>query len=254
MKRVVIALSTAWLACSALSASAKVDLDADCDVDSSYAFRIEADRLVFTSADKRHVIELLPGGLVRADGFMLALDGADRTRADTLERGMRDLIPEVKGIAIEAAGIAFEAIGHASTAFASSPREARESAERIARTVQELQKGIEAKQDWDAEVDTDFDRVIEGAVGALVGELVGNVTAQAINVALSGDEAAVAEIAARAQAIEASVEKALAQRGTQLEQRAQALCARIATLDELESHIDARLPVDQPFDLISVKR
>lgn len=254
MKRAITVVAAAWLACSALPTAAKVDIDGDaCDVDSDYSFRIEPGSLIFTSADKRHVVELMPGGLVRVDGFMLALDAGDRRHVDALERGMRVLIPEVKGIAIEAAGIAFEAVGHASTAFAASPREARESAERIARTARELQKGIEAKQDWDAKADADFDRVVEGAVGALVGEIIGNVTAQAITVALSGDQAAVAEITARAESIEASVEKALKQRGKQLEQRAQALCARIADLDVLESRIDARLPGDRPFDLFNVK-
>ncbi len=228
--------------------------DADCDVESDYAFRIEPARLVFTSEDKLRTIELLPGGFVRADGFMLALGAEDRGRIGALERGMRALVPEVKAIAIDAAAIAFEAIGHASTAFAASPREARESAERIARTAQELQKGIESRQDWDAGSDREFDRVIEGAVGALVGEIVGNVTAQAITVALSGDEAAVAEITERAKSIERSVEKALEQRGERLEKRARAVCARIADLDELESTIVARLPDDTPFDLFRLER
>ncbi|MEO8010353.1 MAG: DUF2884 family protein, partial [Dokdonella sp.] len=142
MKCALTCLSALSLAICAAAANARVDVDSSsCDVDGNYAFSIAPGQLSFTSEDKRHVIELLPGGLVRVDGFMLALNAADRQRVDRLERGMRELVPQVKGIAIDAAGIAFEAIGHASTAFASSPREARESAERIARTAQALQKG-----------------------------------------------------------------------------------------------------------------
>ena len=149
--------------------------------------------------------------------------------------------------------IAFEAVGHASTAFAASPREARESAERIARTSRELQKGIAAKQHWDSTSDADLDRLIEGAVGSLIGELVGNVTVMALKVAFTGDESAVAELEARAASIEKTVEEAVEKRGKALEQRAEALCANIRALDAIESRIEARLPGNARFDLVQLR-
>jgi len=255
MNHSTLSLTVLLLAASAAPASARISHDGDsCAVDSEYSLKVEPARLVLTDEDAHRVVELLPGGFVRVDGFMLALGADDRARVDDLERGMRALIPEVKAIAIDAVGIAFEAVGHASIAFAPSPREARESAERIGRTARELQKGIEAKQDWDSNLDTDFERVIKGAVGSLIGEIVGNVTGQALKVAFSGDEAAVAELEARAQSIEKNVEKAVEQRGKQLEKRADALCERLRTLDAIEARIDARLPDDRRFDLVNVRR
>ena len=255
MIRSAACFSTLLLACSATPAAARFNFGGDgCAVDSGYSVRIEPTRLVFTAEGGKRVVEVLSGGGVKVDGEPLTLSAADRARVDDLERGMRALVPEIKAIAIEAVGIAFEAVGHTSTAFASSPREARESAGRIARTSRELQKGIAAKQHWDSTADGDFDRVIEKAVGALIGEMVGNVTVMALKVAFTGDEAAVAELEARAAAIEKTVESAVERHGKELERRADALCARIRDLDAIESRIEARLPGNERFDLIHLRR
>lgn len=253
MIRSIALLALASLSIAAAPLQAKTHVGNDCDLDSGYSFRIEPARLVFTEDASKRVIALLPGGGITVDGKAVALDAADRARADELERGMRALVPEVKGIAIDAVAIAFEAVGHASTAFASSPSEARESAERIARTATELQKGIEAKQDWSGKADADLDRIIEGAVGALVGELVGNVTAMALKVALSGDESAVAELEARAESIEKTVEKAVEKRSAELERRAETLCTRLHALDAIEAGIEARLPDGSRLDLVRIE-
>ena len=252
MTRISLCLALASVMAFPAAARAEVHVGDECDLHSGYSFKIEPARLVFTDDASKRVIALSSGGGITVDGRALDLGPADRARADELERGMRALVPEVKGIAIEAVGIAFEAVGHASTAFASSPAAARESAERIARTAEELQKGIEAKQDWNATTDADFDRVIKGAVGALVGEMVGNVTAMALKVAFTGDEAAVAELEARADAIEKTVEKAVEKRGKDLERRAERLCSRLRALDAVESRVEARLPDGSRLDLVRI--
>ena len=72
--------------------------------------------------------------------------------------------------------------------------------------------------------------------------------------ALSGDEAAVAELEARAGSIEANVEKAIGKHAKELEARADALCQRAHDLDRIEGQISARLPDGSPIDLIQVKR
>jgi hypothetical protein len=254
MIRTTLCLAIAAFALGSMSVQAKVHVGDGCDLDSRYSFKIEPARLVFTEDDSKRVIALSTGGGISVDGHALVLGAADRARAGELERGMRVLVHEVKGIAMEAVGIAFEAVGHASTAFASSPAAARASAERIARTAEELKKGIEAKQDWDSNSDADFDRVIEGAVGALVGEMVGNVTAMALKVAFTGDEAAIAELEARADAIEKSVEKAVEKRSEDLERRAEQLCTRLRALDVVESAIEARLPDGSRLDLVRIER
>jgi hypothetical protein len=248
--------------CSALAlvfasglAFAKVHIDSDhCDVDSDYSTRIEANRIAFTHDKTHQVVAFLPDGVVQVDGRDLALDAADRAHVIELERGMRRLVPEAKALAVDAVAIAFEAVGHVSTAFASSPHEARESAERIARTAEELKRSISSRDTWSAHSEREIGKMIEGTVGSLIGEMVGNITAQAIKIALSGDEAAVAELEARAESIEKNVEKAVEKRADELGARADALCTRIHELARIEAQINARLPDGSALNLVRVRR
>ncbi len=251
MPRSAACISFLLLTCWTTSAVAGLAVGGDdCDLDIAASIEVEPARFVFTDDASRRVVEIRPGGAVSVDGVVLPLGAADVARVDELERGMRSLVPEVKAIAIDAVGIAFEAVGHASAAFASSPQQARESAQRIASTARELQQSIENKQEWSSTSDAELDRLIEDAVGSLVGEMVGNVTGMALKVAFSGDEAAIAELEARADAIDRTVEEAVEQRSNELERRAEALCARVRVLDTIESRIEARLPDGKRFDLI----
>lgn len=243
------------LALTATPVLAKVHIDGDhCDVDSNYSTRIDAGRITLTSDSTKRMLTLLPGGRVEVDGQVLPLDAADSSRVDSLERAIRAIVPEAKALAVDAVGIAFEAVGHVSTAFASDPREARESARRIARTANELKRSINERDTWGPDSEHEIGRLIEGSVGSLIGEMVGNITAQAIKVALSGDDAAVAELEARAESIEKNVEKAVEKRADELEKRADALCERVRDIDRIESQISARLPDGSPIDLVRTKR
>lgn len=253
--RSLVGLIALALAFSHNSAIASIDIDSDhCDVQSSYSTKVDASRLTFTDKKAHRVVSLSPGGVIEVDGRALNLDAADRQHAIELDHAIRAIIPEAKALAVDAVGIAFEAVGHVSIAFASDAHQARESAERIARTADELKRAINARDDWGPQSEREISELIEGSVGSLIGEMVGNIAAQAIKVALSGDEAAVAELEARAESIETNVEKAVGKHAKELEGRVDALCQRAHDLDRIESQISARLPDGSAIDLIQVKR
>lgn len=253
--RPLVILFASVLALSLDPARASINVDTvRCDVESNYSTRFDAGQIAFTDTETKRVIRLLPGGVIEVDGRALNLNARDRAHAAELERAIRVIIPEAKALAVDAVGIAFEAVGHVSTAFASDARSARESALRIARTAEELKRSIHARDDWGAQSEQEISRLIEAAVGSLIGEMVGNLTAQAIGVALSGDETTIAELEARAGSIETNVEKAIGKHAKKLEARAVALCQRAHDLDRIEGQISARLPDGSPIDLIQVKR
>ena len=253
--RPLVLLTALALAFGLDSATATMNIEgARCDVKSNYSTRLDAGQIAFTNKDTNRVIRLLPGGVIEVDGHALNLNARDRARAAELERAIRAIVPEAKALAVDAVGIAFEAVGHVSSAFANDAGAARESATRIARTAEELKRAIKARDDWGPQSEQEVSRLIEGSVGSLIGEMVGNITAQAIKVALSGDEAAVAELEARAGSIEANVEKAIGKHAKELEARADALCQRAHDLDRIEGQISARLPDGSPLDLIQVQR
>ncbi len=253
--RPLVSLTALALALSLSPAIAKINIDSDhCDVDSNYSTRFDARQITFTNDTSRRVVRLLPGGVIEVDGNALALNAEDRAHAVDLDHAIRAIVPEAKKLAVDAVAIAFEAVGHVSTAFASNAHEARLSAERIARTAEELKYSINARDDWGPKSEHEISQLIEGSVGSLIGEMVGNITAQAIKVALSGDEAAVAELEARAGSIEKNVEKAVGGHAKELEARADDLCRRAHDLDRIESQISARLPDGSSLDLIQVTR
>ncbi|SFN34070.1 DUF2884 family protein [Dokdonella immobilis] len=255
ISRTLLGASTLAFAFAASAAVARIHVDGDnCDVQSNYSTRIDGSRITLTDESSKAVVTLLPGGRVEIDGRSLPLSPSDAAHFAELERGIRAIVPEAKALAVDAVGIAFEAVGHVSTAFASDAHQARESAQRIARTADELKRSINARDSWGPHSDREVEDLIERSVGALIGEMVGNITAQAIQVALSGDDAAVAELEARAGSIEKNVEKAVEKRAKEIEARADALCERARDLDRIEAQIDARLPDGSPVDLVRVKR
>ncbi|MEZ5460241.1 DUF2884 family protein [Dokdonella sp.] len=249
----VVAAVSLVLALSAHTGHAKVQIDGNhCDVESRYSTKIEAGRIAFTDDKSKQVVAILPGGVLEVDGKALSLDAADQTRVVELDRGVRALVPEAKALAVEAVGIAFEAVAHVSMAFAPSAQAARESAERIARTADEIKQTINDRDVWGPSSEKEVEDLIEGAVGSLIGEMVGNITAQAIAVAFSGDESAVAELEARASSIETNVERVVEKRAKALEARADELCRRVQALDRIEASVSARMPDGSALNLVEV--
>lgn len=224
----------------------------DCDLSSDYSLSIKPDRLVF----KRHAgtpaeIEIANGTL-RIDGTLVATNTADAQRLRDAEREVRSLVPEVKAIARDAVAIAFDAVGQVAAAFAHDGAAARRSAEHLAALGREIDRKIADTDSFDHWEDADIDRLVGSTVEAVVPEIVGNVTAQALKVAFTGDEAAAAELEARAESIEKSVDRAVAKQAAQLEVRAMGVCSRLRALDRVQSDLDVRLPDGSRLDLVHV--
>ncbi|HEX5123713.1 MAG TPA: DUF2884 family protein [Rhodanobacteraceae bacterium] len=224
----------------------------DCDVSSAYSLTIKPDRLVF----KRHAgtpaeIEI-SNGTLRVDGTLVATNAADTQRLRDAEQEVRALVPEMKGIARDAVAIAFDAVGQVAAAFAHDGAAARRSAEHIAALGREIDRKIMETDSFDHWEDADIDRLVGSTVEAVVPEIVGNVTAEALKVAFTGDEAAAAELEARANGIEKSVDRAVEKQAAQLEARATGICSRLKALDRVQSDMDVRLPDGSKLNLVSV--
>ena len=247
----------AMLLAAALGAAVSVPAFAhthihECDLSSDYSLSIKPDRLVF----KRHLgtpaeIEIANGTL-RVDGALVATNAADAQRLRDAEREVRALVPEVKGIARDAVAIAFDAVGQVAAAFAHDGAAARRSAEHIAALGREIDRKIADTYSFDHWQDADIDRLVGSTVEAVVPEIVGNVTAEALKVAFTGDEAAAAELEARASSIEKSVDRAVEKQSAQLEVRAMGVCSRLRALDRVQSGLDVRLPDGSRLDLVRV--
>jgi hypothetical protein len=226
--------------------------DHDCGIDSDYSLSIKPDRLVFKrSVGSPAEIEIANGTLT-VDGALIATHAADAERLRNAEREVRSLVPEMKGIARDAVAIAFDAVGQVAAAFAHDGAAARRSAEHIAELGREIDRKIAETNSFDHWEDADIDRLVGSTVEAIVPEIVGNVTAEALKVAFTGDEAAAAELEARANSIEKSVDRAVEKQAAQLEARAMGVCSRLKALDRMQSDMDVRLPDGSRLKLVRV--
>lgn len=223
----------------------------DCDIHSDYSLKIEPDQLVLSQKDRTPARLVIAHGTLVADDVALKLSAADRERVIGIERGVRDLEPDIKAIAREAISIALEAVTEVSASFAENPEDARESAIRIQRSAAELDAHI-ASTDTISEVEVAS--FVGKTVSVLIGNLVGNITSQALKVAFSGDDKAAAELEARADGIDKRVEKIAEKRSKALEQRAEAMCPKFRNLQRLERDLEVRLPDGEPLRLISEKK
>lgn len=92
-----------------------------------------------------------------------------------------------------------------------------------------------------------IDNLIAESVAGLMPVIAGEIAAVAVRAALAGDEAAIEDMAAR---MEAELEQELEQRGREIEARAEALCLRVAELDQIESGLSASILDGKPLNLI----
>lgn len=247
-------LAAALGVAGATAAHADIDIQgSDCGLHSDYSLAVNADGLEFKRDEGAPTEIVIAHGTLRVDGRAVDVGAADRRRLLDIERGVRDTLPEVKAVAREAIAIALEAVTEVSAAFARDPQAARASAERLARAGRELDRRLAESNRFSEWSDGDIDRFAEDIAGTLVGEIVGNVAGQAIAVAFSGDERAAAELEARADGIEAKVERAVERRSKDLERRAEGLCPRLRMLARLGSELEVRLADGRRLDLVRVE-
>jgi hypothetical protein len=224
----------------------------DCGVHSDYSLSIKPDKLVFHRKHGTPVDVEIANGTLRVDGALVATSTADAERLRNAEREVRAVVPEVKGIARDAIAIAFDAIGQVAAAFAPDGAAARASAERLSRAGRELDQRLATSDTFDDWQESDVDHLVEETIGSVMPEIIGNVTAQAMKAALTGDASAAADLEARANSIDKSVDRAVEKQSGALEKRAEALCPRLRALEQVQQDLNVRLAGGSRLDLVRV--
>ena len=232
-------------------AMAEVNIDMQCEVESSYELTIERDRLVFLKDGGGEVA--FANGRLFVDGNALALSRADASRVAEFERSVRALEPEVKSIARDAVEIAVVALSRVIDAFASEGNSASFVAELDAMRV-EIDGLIEQTNSTRGARNGEFEAKAREFAERMAPRIAGEFASQAMTAALSGDEAAVSAIEAKAERFEKEIEASVEAPAKALETRANALCPRIKALDLIESEFELRLPDGQPLNLVEVER
>lgn len=222
-----------------------------CEVLSPYAVSIDDDRVRLHRDAGSPQEVVFAAGVLQIDGEVRALSPGDIARVSDYERRVRGLLPEAKAVAHEAVDIAIDAVAAVARVFEAGGSAGDGDAFDV--VAANLHRRVEAGFAAGSFDEAGVDAAIEAAMQEVIPRLVAAVTAQAVRVALSGDEAAAKRLEARASAMEAEIERAAEARAKGLERRVEALCDGVAALDAIEREWEVR-HAGTTLDLVEVAR
>ena len=256
MRRLALALALLGIGTLALPAHARVhsmEWHSACSVDSHYNLAVRDDGLQFTRNDGSPRQVFMHDGHLRVDGQPLAVSAEDAARLRQYETNVRALLPQVAAIARDGVGIGFNALTTVAATFADSPDERTRVIQQLAGQRRQMLGKIDQSIGQGRWQPDDFDQMMDEDMGDAVSTLVSTVASRAMKAALSGDQAQVAALEARAQSLDSSIEKAVDGPAKRLGKRADALCPRLVELDQLQHQFQVRLPDGKPLMLMSME-
>lgn len=221
-----------------------------CSFTTDYDVRVTDAGIAFSRDDGAPAQVFMHDGRLRVDGRDAAVSPADAARLRQYEASVRALLPEVAGIARDGLDMGFAALTTVATTFAESGDERSRLLARLNRNHARALARIDAGLGSGVWLQHDLEDSIQDGVEDAVGELVGTVTAGAVKAALSGDQARIAALEARADSLDRSIDKEVDARADMLEARADALCPKLSALDRLQRQLDYRLPDGSALRLI----
>jgi len=225
--------------------------DDHCGYSTDYDVRVMPDGVAFHRNDGKPADVFMHDGRLRVDGRDVAVNRDDAARLHDYEQQVRQLLPEVAGVAREGVNIGFGAMRTVLMTFAENDEERRRMVgrldenyhEALARIDNGLGKGI-----WKA---TDMERVVEKSIETSVSDLVAKVAGEAVEAALSGDMGKVSALEARAESLDKSLDREMNKRSDELGRRAETLCPRLGTLDALQQKFQFRLQDGSRLQLLA---
>ena len=212
-----------------------------CDYDSDYDVRVQPNGVAFTRDGEQPFHVFMHDGQLRVDGRAVTVSAQDAARLREYEQQVRELVPAMAAIARGGVDVAYAALatvvatmvdnGDHRTHLLQSLRDRR--VEALQQVNDTLGRGL-----WKAGDDSElFNQDLEKTVS----DLVGGITGDAVSDALSGDPNRLAALEARANALDATLDKAIETPAEELGQRAQALCPNLNALNQLQQQFQFRL-------------
>jgi len=210
-----------------------------CGYSSAYDVQAKPDGIDFSRNVNGNATDVfMHDGQLRVNGKAVAVSAADAARPRAYENGMRELLPQMAGIANDAIGMAFDALATVAATLGGSQhhRDALvdwlNQQRRVA--LRELDAHVNAQR-WDQQ---GFGSAIEKPVTEAANDMASSLTRSVLWAVLTGHAR---DVEARADAIDQSVDKAMSERSDQLEAHAEAICPRLDSLAQLQQQFGFRL-------------
>lgn len=215
--------------------------DRECSFGTDYDVVVKPGGITFERRDGTPQSVFMHDGALRIDGRDVAVSAGDAGRLREYESQVRSLLPEVASIAREGVDIGFGALTTVAATFADDAGERSRLTADLTRQHRQALASIDSGLGQGVWRQHSLEDLMEDQVGDAVSALVSTVTARAVKAALSGDPSQVAALEARADALDRSIDEQVDARAGKLGERAEALCPRMARLDQLQQQFEFRL-------------
>ncbi|GAB2587895.1 DUF2884 family protein [Dyella jejuensis] len=222
-----------------------------CSYDSDFDVQVEPAGIAFTRDNGRPGDVFMHDGQLRVDGKTMVVSAADAERLRDYERQVRALLPAMAELARDGVAIGYAAMttvvatlddnGDERTRLQQELRDRHRDALRQIDTT--LGRGV-----WNA---GDIDRAFGNNLQDTVADLAGSLTRDVLKDTLSGDPAKWAALEARADSLDATIDKAIVAPADKLAQRAEALCPRFDALERLQQQFQFRLATGEHLQLLT---
>ncbi len=251
MKRSLLAVAL-MIACGMAQADDHRDRTIKgCNIESDYSLTTYREAFVFTRDDAKAPKRMsLGGGKLYVDGREAELNAADQARVAQFESELRQLLPEVQQVTIEAIDIAFTALTEVARGLSSDP----------GKSIAKLEKShARAKRELESRpafiFSKDGDDAMAAIVDPIVAEYVPEITGSAVSLAMKmvfASEEKRGEMEKRLERMGDELDAKVNARAEKLEPLAEAMCQRMVRMDKIDDSLEYRLPGGRPIELLNV--
>lgn len=219
-----------------------------CGFDTNYDVLAKPDGLAFTRDNGHPSRVFMHDGQLRIDGHPVDVSAADAARLRQYEQNVRTLLPEMAGIAQEAMGIAFDSLTTVAATFGGNA----DDRDRLVRKLNQTHRDALLKlrdgsgdDHWNEQA---LEQAIEVPVESAADELASTISGQVLASLVTGKSS---ELEARANSLDASLDKEMKMRSGKLEARANLLCPKFTELEQLQERFEFRLANGSKLKLLT---
>lgn len=234
-------------------ASSAVYAHESCNVDLSAGFTINANSIEFlkeNNKEKHSLYKITDGKQLYVGNDKVALTDKQKNLVEQYDAKIRELVPQVKSVAIDGVDLAVEGVnlafngllGEGNAVAADLTKELKIIREQVVANLS-IEKGISIGADGlesEELLGKDFDQRIESAVEKAVLNSMGSILMAMGQqmVSAEGDEQS---FETRMENFGETIEHEMTTRSEKIEEKAQALCINVAKLDALEEKLKAEI-------------
>ncbi|NVJ65015.1 MAG: DUF2884 family protein [Gammaproteobacteria bacterium] len=239
----------------AMGASSAFAHSNHCDVDMKYDIHIDG-KAISLSEDKKEYVRIDSSNNLYLKGERQDLSGRQKELLADYADEVREFLPVVNDIAVEASALALEAVADVSqTLLSNSPDAANKIQARVETIANDLRAHVSNNHLYSQKLesyieDSEFEEEIEGLVREVVADLVQGNIGTMIAAAIRGDEAEIKAFEERMEKFGKDMEDKYERKAEEIEHKAEKLCELVEQMDEKEDLFIEEFAEYKPYQLV----